>query len=145
MRVSVKVKGTISESHCHSNLTSLPILHAAQKEIEKVIKDYMEQGWEAAKRMKVDLPHFADKIHRKYPKDWQKLKDRWEEEEMQSLQLVLEVDATISQTGMSQTSFRETGALSRPLLFSLVRAQKGKLLMNQSILSYRVSMLSGSF
>ena len=84
MRVSVKVKGTISESHCHSNLTSLPILHAAQKEIEKVIKDYMEQGWEAAKRMKVDLPHFADKIHRKYPKDWQKLKDRWEEEEMQS-------------------------------------------------------------
>lgn len=145
MRVSVKVKGTISESHCHSNLTSLPTLHAAQKEIEKVIKDYMEQGWEAAKRLKVDLPHFADKIHRKYPKDWQKLKERWKEEEMQSLQLVLEVDATISQTGMSQTSFRETGALSRPLLFSMVRAQKGTAAYEPIHSSYRVSMLSGSF
>lgn len=115
MRVSVKVKGTVSESHCSSNLASLPTLQAAQKEIEKVISEYMLQGWEAAKRLKVDLPHFADHIHRKYPKDWQKLKDRWGEEEMQSVQLVLDVHASISQTGMSQGSFRSTEAFSKPM------------------------------
>lgn len=115
MRVSVKVKGILSESHCRSNPASLPTLQAAQKEIEQAITDYMEQGWKAAKRLKVDLPHFADQIHRKYPKEWQKLKDRWEEEEMQDVQLVLDVHATISQTGMSQGSFRSKDALSRPL------------------------------
>lgn len=109
MLVSVKAKGRISESNCPENLANLSNLRAAEKEIEEVIKDYMSKGWEASKRLQADLPHFADQIHRKYPKEWSKIKDQWEKEGMQSTRLVLQVNVTIGQTGMSQKTFKPDG------------------------------------
>lgn len=109
MLVSVKAKGRVSESKCPGNFANLSNLHAAEKGIEEVIKDYMNKGWEASKRLHADLPHFADQIHRKYPKEWGKIKDQWEKEGMQSTRLVLQVDVTISQTGMTQKAFKPDG------------------------------------
>ncbi|MUG66818.1 Ger(x)C family spore germination protein [Paenibacillus campinasensis] len=104
-KVSVDVKGRVTETSCPTDLSNLSNLHAAEKEIQEVIKQHMLQGWEACKRLHVDLPHFADYIHRKYPEEWSQMKERWETEGIPSTRLVLQVTASISQTGMSQKAF----------------------------------------
>ncbi|OOC61315.1 Ger(x)C family spore germination protein [Paenibacillus ihbetae] len=106
MLVSVKAKGRITESNCSINLGKLSNLHAAEKGIEEVIKEHMREGWAASKRLHADLPHFADDIHRKYPKDWRSIKNQWEADGMNSIKLVLQVNVTISQTGMTQKAFK---------------------------------------
>lgn len=106
MVVSVNLKGRVTESTCPYNLANLKNLHAAEKVIESTVKDYLLKGWEASKRLHADLPHFAEYIHSKYPQEWKKIKDQWGKEELQSTQLVVQVKASISQTGMSQKTFK---------------------------------------
>lgn len=106
MQVSVKVTGKITEFNCN-NPANLIAVNELEPRIEREIADYIEKGWEAVRKLHVDLPGFADHIHRKYPKDWAKMKDHWEEEEMQMLKLVVNVKANISQTGMAKKSFRQ--------------------------------------
>ncbi|MBN2983754.1 MULTISPECIES: Ger(x)C family spore germination protein [Cohnella] len=80
MLVRVNVSGEVLESECKLDLTKNEAVRQLGNAIEREIEDIMDTGWSAAMRIKADLPGFADKIHRKYPNDWKKLKDQWTEQ-----------------------------------------------------------------
>lgn len=79
MVVEIQTTGTIVQ-----NTTKLDMNH--QKSLEKVEKAYREkieervtQALEEIQGMKADVVHYGLEFHRKYPKQWAKIKNRWDE------------------------------------------------------------------
>ncbi|MNR38709.1 hypothetical protein D3C85_1568350 [compost metagenome] len=64
----------------------------------------MREGWKSVQRMNIDLIGIADKIHRKYPKEWKKIKSSWPEE-LADIDLKINVDVNIKRIGLQQNSF----------------------------------------
>lgn len=63
--------------------------------------------------MRVDLPGFAGKIHRKDPKAWRQLKDHWEEE-LSKIELEVHVTVKIERPGLLKKSFKQLSQKTAP-------------------------------
>ncbi|SFB45259.1 spore germination protein KC [Cohnella sp. OV330] len=106
MYVRVKTKGALNESTCTRSLADPAMVSAMEKQIEKAIMDDIRLGWSAAQRMHADLAGFADKIHRKYPKAWQKAKQDWDRQ-LEQVELNIQVQATLENMGMLNDTVSE--------------------------------------
>ncbi|MEF3307240.1 Ger(x)C family spore germination protein [Paenibacillus sp. GYB003] len=106
MAIHVKAKGIVVESTCTRDLKLPGNADAMEKQIERRIRQQMETGWQAVKRLRVDLPGFADKVHRAYPREWKRIKGEWEHE-LERTELTYRVEATVRRTGLFQKSFDE--------------------------------------
>lgn len=100
MLVRADVSGELLESECKLDLTKNEAVRQLGDSIEREIEDIMDTGWSAARRMKADLPGFADKIHRKYPNDWKKLKDQWTEQ-FPKLEIQPKISVSVIRIGLS--------------------------------------------
>ncbi|GAA4856123.1 Ger(x)C family spore germination protein [Paenibacillus vulneris] len=68
---------------------------AYQKDVTKRIQRALD---EVQHRLKTDVFHFAREFHRKYPKQWEASKDRWDEI-FPKLKVNIEVNTNITRTG----------------------------------------------
>jgi spore germination protein KC len=72
-----------------------------ETELEKAIKYKINKAInQAQKKMHADIFGFADAFHRSYPKQWSKVKDRWDQV-YPRIEVVIEVKAHIRRPGMS--------------------------------------------
>ncbi|WP_415639898.1 Ger(x)C family spore germination C-terminal domain-containing protein, partial [Paenibacillus lupini] len=78
-------------------------------EIEKQILNFINIGWKAVQRLQADLPGFAGYVHRKYPKDWNEMKETWEENELGEIKLDVHVKAMIQHPGFFSKVFNSEG------------------------------------
>ncbi|WP_158289488.1 Ger(x)C family spore germination protein [Paenibacillus flagellatus] len=106
MEIEVKATGVLLESTCGQDLTKPDRMGEMEKQIEDRIRRDMASGWQAVKKLGVDLPGFADKVHRRFPREWKRMKGRWESE-LAKLELTYRVEATVRRTGLFQKSFDE--------------------------------------
>jgi spore germination protein KC len=67
-----------------------------EEEIEKRINMALSQG---QKKMKVDIFDFAGVFHSKFPKEWKKVKDQWDEK-FSEVEVKIEVTSKIIRPGM---------------------------------------------
>ncbi|MFP4974304.1 Ger(x)C family spore germination protein [Paenibacillus sp. CN-4] len=104
MRIRVKLQGILTETVTGKDLSDPRVIHDMEKEIAKTVEQQVRTGWAVVQREKLDLAGFADRIHRKYPKDWAKLKEGWEDE-LGRLELDVAAKATIKRPGFMQKSF----------------------------------------
>ncbi|WP_307208166.1 Ger(x)C family spore germination protein [Paenibacillus harenae] len=108
MQLKVKVGGVLTESTCPADPADLKASGEMEKEIEKQIQNYIHLGWKAVQRMQVDLPGFAGHVHRKYPRDWNEIKETWAEKELGEIKLDVHVKATIQHPGFFSKAFVES-------------------------------------
>ncbi|MBO9600248.1 MAG: Ger(x)C family spore germination protein [Cohnella sp.] len=105
MDVKVEGEGTLLETNCPLDLNEPDAIKAMEEQLEKKIAAQIEESWLAVKKLKTDIAGFADRIHRRYPKEWKKLASNWEATFLQ-IEVRPKVDITIKRTGLSTKSFK---------------------------------------
>jgi len=101
MQIRAKASGVLMETSCEGNFSNPAYIEMLERQIEKDIERYMETGWQASLRLKLDLPGFADRVHKKYPKRWKRWKEDWKEQ-MQDIKLDIKVQASVKYIGLSE-------------------------------------------
>jgi spore germination protein KC len=109
MQLKVKAGGILTESSCSGNFSDPKYTREMEVEIEKQILNFIHIGWKAVQRLQADLPGFAGYVHRKYPKDWNEMKETWEENELGEIKLDVHVKATIQHPGFFSKVFNSEG------------------------------------
>ncbi|MEY2196587.1 Ger(x)C family spore germination protein [Neobacillus sp. BF23-41] len=75
----VKSEGTIVQNGSHLDIMSPIITKRIEKDLEKDIKQRLNLSLKQVKKeMNIDAFGFGDAFHRKYPKEWEKVKDHWD-------------------------------------------------------------------
>lgn len=113
MKVNIQASGDLMEYMCEGDPFSPKTIQALEREVGVTIIDTVNTGWEAAQKMRVDLPGFAGKIHRKDPKAWRQLKDHWEEE-LSKIELEVHVTVKIERPGLLKKSFKQLSQKTAP-------------------------------
>lgn len=105
MRVETEASGgLLMEFMCEEDLSKPQSIKGIEKAVAEEIRSKIELGWEASRRLRVDLPGFADKIHRKDPKTWKKLQNNWSEE-LTRIDLDVRVKVKLQRPGLTKKSF----------------------------------------
>ncbi|MBM7715537.1 spore germination protein KC [Bacillus thermophilus] len=79
MIVNIKTEGTVVQ-----NSTSLDMAHkSSEKKIQQAYRKMIKQRVTAAinesQKLEADIVHFGKEFHRKYPEQWKKVENRWQE------------------------------------------------------------------
>jgi spore germination protein KC len=95
-----------TEDDIIQNGTALDMMDAnvstmLETEMEKAIKNKINKAIDQVqKKQRADIFGFADVFHRSYPKQWNEVKDHWDQV-FPEIEVVLEVKANIRRPGMS--------------------------------------------
>lgn len=104
-KITVKVKSevTIVQNGSHFDIMNPDVTKKLEKDLERDIKQYMNLALKQLKKeMNVDAFVFADAFHRKYPKEWNKVKDHWDKF-FPKVDVKLDVKTRVRQPGLSTT------------------------------------------
>ncbi|WP_274651198.1 Ger(x)C family spore germination protein [Paenibacillus humicola] len=79
MTVSIETQEDIYENTTKLNMMNPTVVKKLQKVAEKDLKIFIESALDVGqKKLKADIFGFAKAFHRKYPKQWESAKDRWD-------------------------------------------------------------------
>ncbi|MGE7023079.1 Ger(x)C family spore germination protein [Solibacillus cecembensis] len=107
ININVQVKGNVGSVQCKINLNDLETIAELEKSFEKKGVENGKKTIESLqKNYNVDIFGFGEAIHRSNPKEWNKLKDNWDEE-FSNLTTNINVDLTILRTGTINKTFLE--------------------------------------
>lgn len=82
------------------DLDSIDMIKGLEKMLEEEIKSQITSCLnKVLKEYKTDAFGFGEKIHRKYPKEWRKIEDKWEDA-LEDLKVITEVNVKIRDTGL---------------------------------------------
>jgi spore germination protein KC len=101
----ITLKG-LTEDDIIQNTTNLDLMNqkfvrSLEKSLERNIQVRCQMALDQVqKKMKADIFNFAGAFHRKYPKEWNKSKDRWDEI-FPKVEVSIEVKARVLRPGMS--------------------------------------------
>lgn len=105
--VNIKVKGNVGDVECQINLSEQKTIVELEKITEKKMEDTINQTIETAqKQYESDIFGFGEAIHRSNPKEWNKIKEQWDEE-FTELTANVKVDVKLGHTGTAGNSFLE--------------------------------------
>jgi len=99
MLVNIDTEGAVIQNGTNLALTSpkslQPVEKAYQEDIQKRIELAIQQ---AQHKVKADIVKFGKEFHRKYPKEWKKVEDRWPEV-FSEMEVEVNVEAHIRRQG----------------------------------------------
>ncbi|CAG7635221.1 Ger(x)C family spore germination protein [Paenibacillus allorhizosphaerae] len=105
MNVDIKAGGYLLESDCVLDLSEPETIDRLERQLQGEIAQILEKSWRAARRLNVDVFGFADAVHRKYPKEWKKIKDDWEAV-FPHIEMKPRVTVSMDRVGLSNKSFK---------------------------------------
>ncbi|RID87272.1 Ger(x)C family spore germination protein [Peribacillus asahii] len=80
MLVNVDTEGAVVQNGTNLALTSPKSIQTVEKAYQEDIKDRIELAIQQAQhKMKADIIKFSKEFYRKYPKEWKKVENRWDE------------------------------------------------------------------
>lgn len=107
MNITINVEGNVGSVECHINLNELGTIDELEKIYEKDLRENINKTIVTLqKQYKSDVFGFGEAIYRSNPKEWNKMKDHWDEE-FSKLMFNVEVDLKIVRTGTKDNSFLE--------------------------------------
>lgn len=78
--ININSEGAIVQNGSNLDITEPAITKKVEKFLEKDIEDRINQAIKRIKNdMNIDVFGFAEAFHRKYPKEWQKVSDHWDQ------------------------------------------------------------------
>jgi len=96
-------EGTIVQNGSNLDVMSPQITKRVEKDVEKDIKERINQSLKQVKKgMDVDVFGFADAFHRKYPKEWAKVKDHWDTV-LPDVYVKVDIKTRVRRPGLSTT------------------------------------------
>ncbi|MEC0137457.1 Ger(x)C family spore germination protein [Paenibacillus macerans] len=113
MKVNIQASGNLLEYMCGGDPFNPETIQAIEREVGATIIDTVNTGWEAAQKMRVDLPGFAGKIHRKDPETWKRIKGHWDEE-LAKIELEVHVTVKVERPGLLKKSFKQLSNKNGP-------------------------------
>lgn len=75
VKIKAEATGTLREMGCNINLEEEREIVKLEQAAEKEMRKYMVNGIQKAKQYETDIFGFGSKYYKKYPKDFQKIKD----------------------------------------------------------------------
>lgn len=96
--VDIEENGNIGEVTTPMDIAPPEKIKAIEKSQEELIKGEVVAALQKAQKLKVDIFGFGEELHRVEPKEWAKIKNRWEEEFSQ-LEVKIAVKARVRALG----------------------------------------------
>ena len=107
VNISIKVEGDVGSVECKMNLNELKTIHSLEKIYEKELQDNIKKSITTLQtNYKTDIFGFGEVIHRSNPKEWNKIKNNWEDK-FSNLTINIDVDLKILGTGTIKNSLLE--------------------------------------
>ncbi|MED1472731.1 Ger(x)C family spore germination protein [Bacillus salipaludis] len=99
--VKVSSEGTIVQNGSNLDVMSPTITKRVEKELEQDIKQRINISLKQVKQgMNIDAFGFADAFHRKYPKEWEKVKNHWDVV-LPKVEVKININTRIRRPGLS--------------------------------------------
>jgi Ger(x)C family germination protein len=98
IKVNITEEGNIGEQAGSKNLSKLKEVEFLEKKKADVIRNEVIAAVKKAQELDADVFGFGDAIHKKYPEQWKKLEENWDELFM-NVQVEVDVDAKLRLMG----------------------------------------------
>ncbi len=99
MNVDLVIRGDIVQNETNMNLFNEQIIERLQNEFEAVLKERVSQTIKKLQHeFHTDPIEFGRRFHQKYPEEWKKVKNHWDEK-FSEVDIKIHVDATIRTPG----------------------------------------------
>lgn len=103
LKTNVKIRGTIGEELGNIDTSQEKVADAIEEACSKEIKRQIEKAiLKAQKEYKVDIFGYGTLFHIKYPKEWEKIKDNWNDM-FSEAEFKVDVNTEIIRTGLVNT------------------------------------------
>lgn len=80
MNLHIGISGDIVQNETHLNLMNKDVIKTIEKEYETGLRERISKTIEQLQQeFHVDAANFGRRFHQKYPKEWNKVKDNWDE------------------------------------------------------------------
>ncbi|PWW06256.1 spore germination protein KC [Paenibacillus cellulosilyticus] len=107
LHVQIRAKGTLLEYPCDSDLSKPASVEELEKAAAAKIAMLVQDSFKAVQGVKADILGFGEAVRLQYPKEWNAMTSRWNEEIFPETKVETDVQVTIERTGMSTDSFRK--------------------------------------
>lgn len=97
--VEVDAKGKVIEANCPVDLKSKDEIRRLEKKTSDEIKKQIRMAVHSSQKVRADVLGFGQSLHRKYPKEWQQMKQRWPQL-FKKAEVQVQVKTQIENTGM---------------------------------------------
>jgi spore germination protein KC len=106
INITVKIteEGNIAELMCSQDVESPEVKATLEERKADIIRNEIMAALEKAKEWNTDIFGFGDAVHRKYPKQWKELEDKWDEI-FPNIDVTIEVDAKLKGAGLVKKWF----------------------------------------
>lgn len=99
MNLNFKISGDIVQNETHLNLMNKDVLKIVEKKYETALKERVTETVEKLQQeFDADVADFGRRFHQKYPKEWSKVKDNWDEK-FPEVEVNIHVNAKIKGPG----------------------------------------------
>lgn len=99
MNLNIVMEGDIVQNETHLNLLNEDVIMKIKKEYEAVLKERVAQTTNKLQQeFKTDVIDFGRRFHQKYPKEWNKVRNSWDEK-FSKVEVKIMVHAKIRRSG----------------------------------------------
>ncbi len=102
--INLKAEGNVAEVNTYLDLSREEEFIKLQSELEKVIKNEINEAIKLGKKYKTDVFSFGDHIRISHPKYWKKVQDHWNDDILPTAEIKINVDASLRLTGLKTKS-----------------------------------------
>lgn len=106
MTATIKSEVNVGDVECVIDISKPSTISSLEKKVEGKITEIVQASVEAAKGYRSDVFGFGQLIGRKFPKEWEELKQDWPNH-FGKLEVAVHVDVKIKRTGTITDSFLE--------------------------------------
>lgn len=78
MELTVNEDGAVESNETNENMSSLENVEMLKERMKETIRLEIEDTLEQARTLSADIFGFGEAIRRKYPKEWEKMKENWD-------------------------------------------------------------------
>jgi spore germination protein KC len=101
--VHIDTVGNLFEQQSEASLNNSDFFNAVEKRMAVEIKEKVELTLEKSRSYGIDIVGFGEVFHRKYPNEWSRLSNSWDEEFVNAT-INITVDSRIISTGLEKNS-----------------------------------------
>ena len=99
MNLDFTVSGDVVQNETHLNLMDKDVIKTIENEYETALKERVTKTVEQLQQeFNADATNFGRRFHQKYPEEWSKVKDNWDEK-FPEVEVKIHVKAKIKETG----------------------------------------------
>jgi len=98
--LEINIAGTLGEETGDNNISSFDEIKKVEENTSSIIKKEVENSLKKVQEYNSDIFGFGQLVHRKYPADWKKIKDNWNNQ-FSDLEVEITVKTEVTRAGVS--------------------------------------------